>query len=273
MNNDPYLRKFQPASASHRVLVEVGINDIDATLGGFPLGITEVFGTAGGGKSTFLYWLVAHFQRHHSHSITRRQVAWIDAENSFDPKYAELLGVDLEGLAVCRPTDMEEAINSIEACIEPRRFHMIAVDSIPALFGEHKGVDIVNCTLEHRLPIWNMQSIKWQKLLVTTNHVVDVERRGDIVFGTPFQPASGVSLRHFAGLSLRIEGCCWMPGECQTNMNWSTRKVRQVVTRKGGSLNIQSSVPVIGEQCRDAVRERQEQLACDRKPSGRGASA
>src|SRR5690349_10425921 len=76
----------------------------DALGGGLPPGqIVELFGPAGCGKTTLALQVAANLQR------SRRTVAWLDADRTFDPSYATTLGVDVERMPVAQPDSAEQA--------------------------------------------------------------------------------------------------------------------------------------------------------------------
>src|SRR5262249_10047654 len=71
-----------------------GFPSLDRLLGGgFPRGrMVEMYGPAGGGKTTLALQCIAHAQRAHLNA------AFIDADQTFDGIYAKNLGVDIEKL-------------------------------------------------------------------------------------------------------------------------------------------------------------------------------
>ena len=77
-------------------LLLIGLPALDDALGGgLPRGhMVEIFGPSGCGKTTLALQCVAHAQKN---GLT---AAWIDAEHTFDPAYADALGVDVERVPV-----------------------------------------------------------------------------------------------------------------------------------------------------------------------------
>lgn len=77
-----------------------------ATNGGIPVGrITEIFGKEGSGKSAIAGRTVAQAQKKGLNCV------WIDAENSFDPEWMTLLGVDCSKLLVVQSSEGEEVLD------------------------------------------------------------------------------------------------------------------------------------------------------------------
>lgn len=99
-----------------------------ALLGGVPEGYATMFyGYESSGKTMITKKTVASFQRKHPD----KQAVWIDAEGMFDKDWAQALGCDLDRLHIVRPTTGNEAVDMIEALMEPKEVGLIALDSIP----------------------------------------------------------------------------------------------------------------------------------------------
>lgn len=95
--------------------------------GGFPIGrIVLVWGQKSAGKSAFCLQTLANAQSRGMVSM------WVDAEDSYDPKWAERMGVDNDRVIVSGSKSISEmaneVINAIEAGVQ-----FIVVDSISAL--------------------------------------------------------------------------------------------------------------------------------------------
>ncbi len=77
-------------------ITSTGITEIDAFVeGGLPRGaITEIFGRASSGRTTFLQSTLAHATTH------EEVCALVDTNDVFDPQTASLAGVNLDRLAV-----------------------------------------------------------------------------------------------------------------------------------------------------------------------------
>lgn len=96
--------------------------------GGLPKGrVIELFGPEGGGKSTLAYWLVAEVQRQGGSCV------WVDAENCFESKRAQVLGVQTNDLFVTRPSFGEQAFDMIQMMVETSSIALVVVDSVAAL--------------------------------------------------------------------------------------------------------------------------------------------
>lgn len=97
-------------------------------VGGYPKGrIIEIYGPESSGKTTLALTAVAEVQAKGGYA------AYIDAENSIDPDYAKVLGVDIDNLILSQPDTGEEALEIVERLAKSGVFSLIVVDSVAAL--------------------------------------------------------------------------------------------------------------------------------------------
>jgi recombination protein RecA len=106
-----------------------GFGALDEVLGGgFPRGrMVELFGPSGCGKTTLAIQCVAHAQQK---SLT---AAWIDADHTFDPAYAERLGVDMNRVPFAQPENAEQGMEIARQLAGSGAVDLIVVDSAAAL--------------------------------------------------------------------------------------------------------------------------------------------
>ena len=97
-------------------------------VGGFPKGrIIEIFGPESSGKTTLCLQCI-------SEALKSKGIAiFIDAEYSFDKKYAEALGIDMSRLYLSQPNCGEEALKIAEEMIKTNVISVVVVDSVAAL--------------------------------------------------------------------------------------------------------------------------------------------
>ena len=101
-----------------------------ASFGGVPEGVvTEIFGWAGTGKTTACMRLVGQAQK----KYPEKTVVYIDLEGTFDPIWAESLGVKLDDVQILAPTSGEDGVDIIDGLMKVKNVSLIIVDSIPAL--------------------------------------------------------------------------------------------------------------------------------------------
>ena len=102
--------------------------DLALGIGGYPKGrIIEIYGQESSGKTTLTLHAIAEEQNKGG------TAAFIDAEHSFDPTYAESLGVDLEKLIISQPDNGEQALEIADRLSRSGKVSLIIVDSVAAL--------------------------------------------------------------------------------------------------------------------------------------------
>lgn len=100
-----------------------------ATLGGIPRNrITTILGVRHSGKSMFGAMLAGQAQ-----NCMEGTVAWLDIEGTFEPTWAEKLGVDTDGLLLSQPDTGEQAVDIAEALGRSRETSLIVIDSLGQL--------------------------------------------------------------------------------------------------------------------------------------------
>ena len=102
--------------------------DLALGVGGLPKGrIVEIYGPESSGKTTFCLSVIAEAQKKGG------LAAFIDVEHALDPKYARVVGVNLDDLLVSQPDSGEDALNIMETLIRSNSIDVIVLDSVAAL--------------------------------------------------------------------------------------------------------------------------------------------
>ncbi|MGB4138822.1 MAG: ATPase domain-containing protein, partial [Saccharofermentanales bacterium] len=102
--------------------------DVALGIGGLPRGrVIEIYGPEASGKTTVALHCIAEMQKLGGYA------AFIDAEHSLDPVYAENLGVDIDNLIVSQPDYGEQALEIAEALARSGAVDVIVIDSVAAL--------------------------------------------------------------------------------------------------------------------------------------------
>ncbi len=102
--------------------------DIALGVGGVPRGrIVEIFGPESSGKTTLVYHIIAQAQ------ALGGICAFVDAEHSIDPIYAQRIGVDTDELLVSQPDYGEQALEIVDVLVRSGAVDVVAVDSVAAL--------------------------------------------------------------------------------------------------------------------------------------------
>lgn len=97
-------------------------------IGGFPRGrIVEIFGKESSGKTTLALHAIAEAQKKGG------QCAFIDAEHSMDPEYAQRIGVKTKELFISQPGCGEDALDILEDLVRSNKFDVVVVDSVATL--------------------------------------------------------------------------------------------------------------------------------------------
>lgn len=88
---------------------------------------TELFGSYNVGKTYVTFRLIAQTQ------ADGGRCAFVDAEGTFDPNFAEMAGVDLEALDLHEQIDAETVVDFVETLLRSGLYDVIIVDSIASL--------------------------------------------------------------------------------------------------------------------------------------------
>ncbi|MEP6819931.1 MAG: hypothetical protein ABJA18_10395 [bacterium] len=122
---------FQAHEKRPAEVISSGIPQIDSfTLGGLPRGaITEVFGSASSGRTSFMFSALAHATRH------EEVCALVDTNNSFDPKSATRAEINCERLLWIRcGNNLEHAFKATDLLLQGGGFGLVLLDlgDVPA---------------------------------------------------------------------------------------------------------------------------------------------
>jgi recombination protein RecA len=93
--------------------------------------ISELWGPEQLGKSTELMISMAEAQRIDPDSMQ----AWIDAEKTWDPHWAELHGVDLERVLIAQPDNAEDVADIAKEMVTSGLINMLTLDSVGAMIA------------------------------------------------------------------------------------------------------------------------------------------
>ena len=178
--------------------------DIALGVGGVPRGrVVEIYGPESSGKTTLVQHIIAEAQK------AGGTAALIDAENAFDPLYAQKTGVNVDELLVSQPDTGEQALEIAETLIRSNAVDVIAIDSVAALVpqAELEG-DIGDSTiaLQARLMSKALRRIssavnKSRTTVIFTNQL---RMKVGIMFGNPEVTSGGRALRFYASVRMEI---------------------------------------------------------------------
>jgi|WetSurMetagenome_2_1015567.scaffolds.fasta_scaffold00807_16 recombination protein RecA len=200
---DTILRTFSDNSHQPVDVISTGALSVDycSGVGGIPRGrITELYGPESTGKTTLCQYIIAHAQEQNLN------VAYIDTEQSFDPSYAKLCGVNLDSLVFCQPDSLDAGLLFTEDLLASGEFGLIVFDSVVGISPKKELDDELtdaNVSLISRLitrfcrrNIYTIRDLN--TALVFTNQVRD--KIGAYI--PTLETTGGHALKHFAAVRL-----------------------------------------------------------------------
>src|SRR5262245_5569973 len=106
-----------------REYLPTGIGDFDQLLGGLPRGsVTEVYGPATSGKTTFLTSFLSRA------TANGEFCALVDGSDSFDPISASAAGADLSRLLWVRCRDAEQVLKATDLLVHSGGWGVVVMD-------------------------------------------------------------------------------------------------------------------------------------------------
>ena len=178
--------------------------DLALGVGGLPRGrIIEIYGPESSGKTTFCLSAIAEAQRQGG------LAAFIDVEHALDPKYARVVGVNLDDLLVSQPDSGEDALNIMETLIRSNSIDIIVLDSVAALItkAELDGqMGDMTMGSQARLMSQAMRRLtsvvsKTQCVCIFTNQI---REKIGVMFGNPETTSGGRALKFFSSIRIDI---------------------------------------------------------------------
>lgn len=109
--------------------MSTGVLAVDEIMrGGLPRGRhVEIFGSSSIGKTSLSYYIMAAAQ------LRGEEVAYVDAEKTFNAKLASHCGVDLDRMAYHEQVHGPRCVDFVETLVQSRLYSVVVVDSISAL--------------------------------------------------------------------------------------------------------------------------------------------
>lgn len=178
--------------------------DLALGIGGLPRGrICEIYGPESSGKTTFCLSIIAQAQKQGGNAV------FIDVEHALDPRYAKVVGVDLENLMVSQPESGEDALNITETLIRSGAVDVIVIDSVAALVSKNELDGQMGDTtvgLQARMMSQAMRRLtaaisKTQCVVLFTNQI---REKIGVMFGSPETQPGGRALKFFSSVRMDI---------------------------------------------------------------------
>ena len=180
--------------------------DIALGLGGVPRGrIVEIYGAESSGKTTVALHTIAEAQK------VGGIAAFIDAEHALDPKYAKVLGVDVDELLISQPDTGEQALEIADMLVRSGAVDIIVIDSVAALVpkAEIEGeMADQQMGLQARLMSKALRKLtgnlnKSKTTMVFINQIR--EKIGGFGFGPQTTTAGGRALKFYSSVRMEVK--------------------------------------------------------------------
>ena len=178
--------------------------DIALGVGGYPKGrIIEIYGPESSGKTTIALHAIAEVQK------SGGRAAFIDAEHSLDPVYAENLGVKIGELLLSQPNTGEEALEICDVLVKSEAIGIVVIDSVAALVPQAEidgEMGDSHVGLQARLMSQALRKLsgsinKTNTIVIFINQLRD---KVGVMFGNPETTPGGKALKYYASVRLDI---------------------------------------------------------------------
>lgn len=201
------IMKLGDQQANHEIdVIPSGVIALDVALGigGYPKGrVVEIYGHESSGKTTLTLLAIAQCQKQGG------TAAFIDAEHALDPKYAKLLGVDVDNLIVSQPDTGEQALEITDMLVRSGGIDVIVIDSVAALTpkAEIEGdMGDSHMGLQARLMSQALRkltgNIKRSNTLVM--FINQIRMKIGVMFGNPETTTGGNALKFYSSVRLEV---------------------------------------------------------------------
>ncbi|MFH1899056.1 MAG: recombinase RecA [Patescibacteria group bacterium] len=178
--------------------------DLALGVGGVPRGrIVEIFGPEASGKTTLVQHIIAETQK------LGGTAALIDAENAFDPSYAEKTGVNVEELLISQPDTGEQGLEIAETLIRSNAVDLVAIDSVAALVprAEIEGdIGDSHVAMQARLMSQALRRLSGaiSRSKCTVIFTNQLRMMIGVMFGNPETTSGGKALKYYASVRIDI---------------------------------------------------------------------
>jgi recombination protein RecA len=178
--------------------------DLATGVGGLPRGrICEIYGPESSGKTTLCLSVIAEAQRRGGNAV------FSDVEHALDPRYAKIVGVDLDNLMVSQPESGEDALNITETLIRSGAVDVIVVDSVAALVSKQEldgQMGDATVGAQARMMSQAMRRLtstisRTQCVCIFTNQI---REKIGVMFGSPETTPGGRALKFFCSIRIDI---------------------------------------------------------------------
>ena len=178
--------------------------DLALGVGGLPRGrMCEIFGPESSGKTTLCLSLIAEAQKAGGTAV------FVDVEHALDPRYARIVGVDLENLMVSQPESGEDALNIAESLIRSGAIDIIVIDSVAALVSRQElDGQMGDATVGSQARLMSQAMRRLTAAISRTKCVVvftnQIREKIGVMFGNPETQPGGRALKFYASIRIDI---------------------------------------------------------------------
>lgn len=173
-------------------------------VGGYPKGrVIEIFGPESSGKTTLALHAIAECQK------VGGRAAFIDAEHSVDPEYAQRLGVNTDELLLAQPDSGEQALGIVDMLASSGAISLIVVDSVAALVPEAEiegEIGDSSVGLQARLMSKALRGLvaTLNKKSCTVIFINQLREKVGVMYGNPEVTTGGKALKFYATIRIDI---------------------------------------------------------------------
>lgn len=184
--------------------ISTGSLMLDSILGGgIPVGrIVEIYGAEASGKTSLALTMIGNVQKKGG------VAAFLDVEQAFDRRYAEILGVDTKNLIFAQPETAEDALNIVLQLCKSKLVDIIVLDSIASMIPKEElennlgkpTIGLLARLLSQGLKQIAVAASKNKCTVVFTNQIRD---NIGVFYGPQYDTTGGRAMKFYA--SQRIE--------------------------------------------------------------------
>jgi recombination protein RecA len=190
----------------HVEVISSGCMSLNLALGvgGYAKGrIVEIFGGESSGKTTITIHAIAEVQK------AGGIAAVIDYEHAFDTEYAQALGVDIDRLIFCQPSNAEEGLEIADKLIETGEIAIVVIDSVAAMVpkSELEG-EMGDSKMGIHARLMSQALRKMTGKISKTNtlciFINQTREKIGVMFGNPTTTTGGNALKFYASQRLEV---------------------------------------------------------------------
>lgn len=185
--------------------ISTNIYALDRVMGkGLPRGrIVEIWGASASGKSTTALQIIAAVQKQGG------LAAFIDAEQTYNDKWAAACGIDNENLLLVKPDYGEQALDIVEDLIDTGEMDLIVVDSVPGLLPKAiADKDVGESTIGEQARMMSkfLQKVTGKLAKTKTSLILINQTRTKIgvMYGDPTALPGGAAIEFFSSIIMKV---------------------------------------------------------------------